>query len=635
MANEISTEITLDLKQFMTALKQAEKAGKDAGDKTGEGFGGGLEKVVGGLFSIKTLIAGLGASLIAAFSVKEIVGEAIEAENAMHKLRASFSIAGVDAASASEGFRKFAENLQKTTGFSDDAIIKNASLLVSIGKLTGEGLERATVAAANLSAGLGISLDDAMEKVARAASGNVEQFGRLGIHIKNTGNAAADFQTLLSRLEGTFGGMAQNQINTFGGAMTKLSNSFHDLLENLGNIIIKSPVLTAIIKALSSVLDRAAQAVAEFAGSGDHIGNLIKKLLELSRVIIQNVGPPVELLFNVMKTGILTTITGLTMMVQGLTVVGQAILDVLRQPILDTVAAVGKLVSLFDKDLGASFQTFAASTIDSTQTALAQLNTLTESATNSLTASTSNAANSVFTFDVTATAEAYNMQVQEFVAAVTPVNQQAAAALTKPFVDVVPSTWSQIIANVKAQLIEMSNFVKQLSNAMVQSIRIFATGLSTAFASVGANLVNGGAAFKDFGKILLGVLGDIAIQFGATFILMGIAKTLLFDPTGPALIAAGAALSVIGGALKALGGGAGISAGPAAAGTGAGVNAAGGGGGVGSSSFGATEQQQTEQKQGPSVNVTVQGNVLDRRQTGLEIAEVINEAFGSNGVNYA
>jgi hypothetical protein len=33
--------------------------------------------------------------------------------------------------------------------------------------------------------------------------------------------------------------------------------------------------------------------------------------------------------------------------------------------------------------------------------------------------------------------------------------------------------------------------------------------------------------------------------------------------------------------------------------------------------------------------VNVQGNVLDRRQTGLEIAEVINEAFGSGGVTFA
>ena len=62
-----------------------------------------------------------------------------------------------------------------------------------------------------------------------------------------------------------------------------------------------------------------------------------------------------------------------------------------------------------------------------------------------------------------------------------------------------------------------------------------------------------------------------------------------------------------------------------------------GGGFGGASAFGDTAalNEPEQQRPGTQIAVNIQGNILDRRQTGLEIAEVINEVFGTNGVGFA
>jgi hypothetical protein len=160
-------------------------------------------------------------------------------------------------------------------------------------------------------------------------------------------------------------------------------------------------------------------------------------------------------------------------------------------------------------------------------------------------------------------------------------------------------------------------------------------------------MAKGENGFAAFGKAMVGVLGDIAIQAGSTFIALGIAKAIASlgsDPSAYALIAAGAALSILGGALKAYAGSGGGGGGPASGGAPSGASTSGGGGGVASSGGSGTAPADTQATSfndsqrgevGTKVEVNVQGNVFDRRETGLMIADTINEAFGSNGITFA
>ena len=158
-------------------------------------------------------------------------------------------------------------------------------------------------------------------------------------------------------------------------------------------------------------------------------------------------------------------------------------------------------------------------------------------------------------------------------------------------------------------------------------------GLTTAFAALGGALAKSQNAFEAFSKAIIGALGGLAIQIGSMLVAVGFgfaaAGAILpaWAVAGAGTIAAGLALIALGGALQALGAGGG---GGEAAGAGGG---GGGGGGLGGNPALTTPTE--EKKPETNIVVNILGNVLDRRQTGLEIAEVIQETFGSNGIVFA
>lgn len=152
-------------------------------------------------------------------------------------------------------------------------------------------------------------------------------------------------------------------------------------------------------------------------------------------------------------------------------------------------------------------------------------------------------------------------------------------------------------------------------------------GIAGAVQNIVSSLLKGQNAFQNFGKFILGLIGDFAIQVGTTVIAAGIAYRSLGDFTGTSPIIFGAALVALGTILKTLagaGGGEDLAAG----------GGGGGGGGVAGAPTGggfATQAQQIASQAGTNVVVNVQGNVLDRRESGLEIAQVIQQYFDNNG----
>jgi hypothetical protein len=136
------------------------------------------------------------------------------------------------------------------------------------------------------------------------------------------------------------------------------------------------------------------------------------------------------------------------------------------------------------------------------------------------------------------------------------------------------------------------------------------------------------------GKSMLRVLGDLAIQLGGFMLLAGTGLAVLpgFQASIGAAIA-GAALIVLGGILKGLAGG-GSSAAATAPSTPAPGQVSETGGGITSSPSDLTALQGEEgpRERNQAVVINVHGSILDRRETGLALADVINESFGTNAV---
>ncbi len=641
MANEIVTEIRLELDKFRANLKDAQNAGETAGKKTGEGFGsgveGGLEKAFGG---VKGKLLALAGAIAGAFTLKESIKAAEEQESAINALNSALAVSGNYTAQASQHFQEFAASLQQTTIYADEVITQGGAMLATLGKLSGQGLERATQASLDLAAALHIDVNTAFNLVSKAATGNVGVLSRYGIQLKSTGDQAQDFNKALSTLEQRFGGLAQLQTNTFAGAFAQTKNQFGEILESIGNLIIKSPTLIALLKLAANAFASVAESISNFGKNRDIIGEIAKTLILFGTYVNTYLIVPLEFGFNLLKTGALAIATVLEGLISIVAKVGAGINDFLVKPIIDLIGGgLGALVSLVDKDLGAALSNFVATSTQSVSDGLNVVGANAASLTEQLAIQTAGAANGVFDFDVAAASENFLLKASEFVSTVAPPLQanfqQISDNIKKPLEGV---TFDQVVIAMQgagAKLkVTAEDIAKTINTAFVQAP-------TQAFSQFGAALVKGDNAFAAFGKSILSSLGQILIQFGSMLIAIGVGLStvpFLFGLQGPAAVAAGVAAVILGGALTALGGGGGAGASAPSGGGGGGEGggvAAGGGGGVAPQAQAVAQNDTLRGEVGTKVEVNVQGNVFDRKETGLMIADTINEAFGSSGITFA
>ena len=188
-------------------------------------------------------------------------------------------------------------------------------------------------------------------------------------------------------------------------------------------------------------------------------------------------------------------------------------------------------------------------------------------------------------------------------------------------------TLSDILGNTSKRFKDVAKDFRvtsrDISKALVNGI---GNAAANAFSSFGRALATGQDALKAFGQALLAAFGQSLVQLGTGFILQGVAQSLAGFGSGAPLIAAGAALATFGGVLSGLSGGA---SGGAGATTSAGGGIAGSGGTFDSDVTAPAEEREDP---GTSVQVTIQGDVLDSDETGTRIVSLINDAFEKDGV---
>ncbi len=589
MANSIITEIELNLDKLKQSINEAEKEGAKGGKKFGEGFGGGAEMALGG---VKGKLLALAAAIAGGFAFGKMIDAAKEQEAAIGHLAASMSAAGGFASDAAIKFNGYASALQDATGISDDLITKNAAMLVSIGNLRGAGLESATKAALNLAAGLRIDVDSAFTMVAKSADGNAAALGRYGIHIKATGDKAKDFALVMDQLNSKFAGAAEAKMKTFEGAVLGMKNSFEDVLKVLGGYITRSPMVIYAITAIGEGFRKFQKYLEETVGGKDILGLVVKKLVQFGQVIVQYVLPPLELLYNMGKDVFMVMATGV-----------QALVVAVATIVLELVKVASLFTDKFD-GFKAELQGF----VDSSETVLVDM-----------AADTTKTFSETLDFGLTQGAESALAKTQNFVDGFkTTLNQmpKVAAGAGKETVD------------------QMSKDAKAISDIMKNGLL---TTISGTTQRLGAALIKGGDAFADFKNFAFNAMGDMSIKMGETMVLQSTAfATLAALISNPFTAAAGSlgfglALIALGGVLKAAAGGGG---GSAAASAGGGVAAAGGSGVDAPGGSNAQISQVAEpQKPGTSVTVQVMGNILDKKETGLYLAEMISDAVGSQGLS--
>lgn len=165
---------------------------------------------------------------------------------------------------------------------------------------------------------------------------------------------------------------------------------------------------------------------------------------------------------------------------------------------------------------------------------------------------------------------------------------------------------------------------KQLGATLNQGL---ANAIAAGVQSIVQSVRSGENAFGNFVKAVAKVMGNLAIQMGTMLIATGLGIEALKALGGSAAIIAGIGLVAVGTILSALAGG----GGGETPGTGSFSNGGGPGGVVGTQTGVAAQSEFNPAQQGTQIHVNVQGNILDRRESGLEIAQVIQEHFNQNG----
>src|SRR5262252_125383 len=143
-------------------------------------------------------------------------------------------------------YKQLTEKYSDTTVFSGSLLRESEALLVQIGNVMPEQMDKALQATTDLAAGLRIDLETAARMVGRAMEGNVGPLRRYGIEISKAQVAAQGAAAVFDAIGEKMGGQAAAQAETFTGTLDKLASAIHHVEGAFGDFI--ASVLNPLIK---------------------------------------------------------------------------------------------------------------------------------------------------------------------------------------------------------------------------------------------------------------------------------------------------------------------------------------------------------------------------------------------------
>lgn len=213
---------------------------------------------LGAILLLKKAFDGLKVSISAAGETQESI---IKLGNA-YKTLGAYTREGVARATS------FANSMQLVTKYSDEEILRTQALLAQLGRLSGEGLERATKATLDLASGLGRELPVAALIMAKAAQGSTWELRKYGLVLDENLPKTERWAAALKFVESQFGGRAQEEIKGFNATVRQFGGAFKDVLTLIG-----APIIIPATKAIHALT----VAMLKFTAARDKAQN--KKLL--------------------------------------------------------------------------------------------------------------------------------------------------------------------------------------------------------------------------------------------------------------------------------------------------------------------------------------------------------------------
>jgi hypothetical protein len=253
--NTFEFTLTANNKGLKKALEESiDNAGKLEGALSSAlgVFGGGLA-----LKGVELLGSGIGK--LSGFALESVDAFA-EQEDALNKLGQALRSTGAFSEEAVASVADFAAELQKASRFGDETIIAQVAFAKSLGATTAQA-KALVQAAANLSATLGGSLEENVDKLGKTLSGTTGRLAQYIPELKNLteeqlrAGAAADI------INSKYGGAAANDLKTYSGSIQATKNAFSDLQEEIGQLLAKNPLTVNAIDLTKKALEGLGESV--------------------------------------------------------------------------------------------------------------------------------------------------------------------------------------------------------------------------------------------------------------------------------------------------------------------------------------------------------------------------------------
>lgn len=229
-------------------------------DGFGEGLRsklGGVAAAVGGVLAAKEIID-FGRDSVAAFR---------EAETQTLKLEDAYSKFPALAGGSAKAIQDLSAALATKTRFDDDATNAAAAQLAQFG-LTQKQLQTMLPLVQDFAARTGQDLTSAADQVGKAMLGQGRALKQVGIDFQDTGNAAGNFDQIVSGLRTQVGGFAEKEGQSASGQAAIMSNAFGEVKEAIGGALQPAisallPTFSTLIQSLAPILTRVAQSAAD------------------------------------------------------------------------------------------------------------------------------------------------------------------------------------------------------------------------------------------------------------------------------------------------------------------------------------------------------------------------------------
>lgn len=247
-----------------------------------------LGRVSGAIGGFVGRVASLAGPLAAVLSVAGVVrfGQRsvqafFEQEQAVENLRTALINAGDAGARSLAGMEQFASSIQKVTTQGDEATLKLAAYIASIGELTGGQLQDATKATLGLARATGQGSEMMGRAYLNALEGNFSMLERYIPALRSTTDETEKMR-LVQQLAANGFKLMESDANTARGRLQQMRNSVGDLMEQIGARL--APTLGVVAGSIRTFAEE----------NGERIGAFVGRVVQLGQGLIAAVVPIVQ-----------------------------------------------------------------------------------------------------------------------------------------------------------------------------------------------------------------------------------------------------------------------------------------------------------------------------------------------------